>query len=111
MRGLKAKLATDPQFRSILAELKRRKLRLLHFERGGARSYWGGSLDKDTGAVKGKNRLGQLMHELMNSKMYEVLATTPSKDNDDEAAAAEAEPAAAAQAEITAAAAARALVQ
>lgn len=105
MRGLKAKLATDLQFRSILTELKRRKLRLLHFERGGARSYWGGSLDKDTGAVKGKNRLGQLMHELMNSKLYQVLeATTPSTDNDNEAAAAEPEPAAAAESETAAAA-------
>ena len=67
MRGLKAKLGIDAQFKSILTELKRRKVRLLHFERGGARSFWGGSVDKDTGAVKGTNRLGQLMHELMDT--------------------------------------------
>ncbi len=59
--ALDARLAQDELFTRILRST--RGLVLLHFERSGARSYWGGSLDRQTGLIKGENRLGAMMME------------------------------------------------
>jgi predicted NAD-dependent protein-ADP-ribosyltransferase YbiA (DUF1768 family) len=59
--ALRSRLVVDSTFRTVLTEVHRRKIRLLHFERGGAKSYWGGSLNKDTGGINGVNRLGQML--------------------------------------------------
>ncbi len=59
--AVEARWEQDDLFRRILVST--RGLQLLHFERSGARSFWGGSLDKQTGRIKGTNRLGTLMME------------------------------------------------
>ena len=56
-----ARIEQHPVYRSILEALVRSGGRLLHFDRTGARSYWGGKLlDATTGEIAGKNRLGVL---------------------------------------------------
>ena len=64
MTALRARLACDAVFRQVLAACHARQLKLLHFERGGAESYWGGCLRKSDGKQLGQNRLGQMMMEL-----------------------------------------------
>ncbi|MCA9710806.1 MAG: NADAR family protein [Myxococcales bacterium] len=59
--AIEARWAQDELFRRILVST--RGLRLLHFERAGARSFWGGSLDATTGELQGTNRLGAIMTE------------------------------------------------
>ena len=59
--AVEARWEQDELFRRILVST--RGMQLLHFERAGARSFWGGSLDKQTGRIKGTNRLGTLMME------------------------------------------------
>ena len=63
-RALKARAKSDPIFGKILRETHKRRLYLLHFERGGEKSYWGGSIRKDTGQLVGNNRLGKLLMTL-----------------------------------------------
>ena len=57
--ALEARWEQDDRFRTIL--LSTRGMRLLHFERAGARSFWGGSLRKSDGLPQGENTLGKLM--------------------------------------------------
>lgn len=59
--AIEARWAQDELFRRVL--LSTRGLQLLHFERAGARSFWGGSLDEQTGQIRGTNRLGTIMME------------------------------------------------
>lgn len=59
---LAARHDQQPLFRSVLAST--RGLTLLHFERAGARSYWGGSLRTDDAQIQGENRLGLLLMAL-----------------------------------------------
>lgn len=60
--ALDARWEQDPLFRDVLRST--RGLALLHFERAGARSYWGGSLRKTDGMPQGENHLGKLMTAL-----------------------------------------------
>eukprot|EP00928_Gymnodinium_smaydae_P043729 TRINITY_DN29249_c0_g1_i3.p1 TRINITY_DN29249_c0_g1~~TRINITY_DN29249_c0_g1_i3.p1 ORF type:complete len:323 (-),score=42.84 TRINITY_DN29249_c0_g1_i3:86-1054(-) len=59
---LEARWASDPDFRRILFEAKRQRVHLVHFERSGASSYWGGCI-KD-GDILGQNKLGEMLMEL-----------------------------------------------
>jgi predicted NAD-dependent protein-ADP-ribosyltransferase YbiA (DUF1768 family) len=61
LRVLRQRAAADALFGRILRAVHTRGLRLLHFERAGARSYWGGSISRGTGELVGENRLGKLM--------------------------------------------------
>eukprot|EP00756_Hemistasia_phaeocysticola_P029587 Hpha_TRINITY_DN1623_c0_g1::TRINITY_DN1623_c0_g1_i2::g.48912::m.48912 len=67
MAALRARLRVDAVFRSILLRTAERGLRLVHFERQGQRSYWGGSVDPSSGEVRGRNRLGEMLMELRAS--------------------------------------------
>uniref|UniRef100_A0A7S4K919 NADAR domain-containing protein n=1 Tax=Odontella aurita TaxID=265563 RepID=A0A7S4K919_9STRA len=58
---VRARFDEDEDFRKILQIVSRNGAYLLHFERSGAKSYWGGSVAKDTGRVQGNNALGELM--------------------------------------------------
>jgi predicted NAD-dependent protein-ADP-ribosyltransferase YbiA (DUF1768 family) len=64
MQALRARLSCDASFREILAACDARQLQLLHFERGGDRSYWGGSIRSSDGSQVGQNRLGRMLMEL-----------------------------------------------
>ena len=60
---IRARIEQDVMFRSILKVIGKRNLHLGHFERSGERSYWGASVDKVTGRINGRNRLGILLME------------------------------------------------
>lgn len=64
--ALQARWEQDELFARIVRST--RGMTLLHFERAGARSYWGGSLDKQTGRIKGQNRLGTMMMALRDGE-------------------------------------------
>jgi len=64
LAALRARFAVDSLFREILAACHAKELHLLHFERGGAKSYWGGSVRKADGEQVGVNRLGEMLMEL-----------------------------------------------
>ena len=64
MAALRARLSCDNLFRDILAAVHARQLQLLHFERAGAKSYWGGSIRKADGVQMGRNRLGEMLMQL-----------------------------------------------
>ncbi len=63
---LEARYADDPMFRKILHASKELNVVLLHYERSGAKAYWGGAV-KD-GHIVGKNRLGEMMMLLRDGK-------------------------------------------
>lgn len=65
-RALQARLEVDAEFRKILEASKEANVRLVHYERSGARSYWGGAV-KD-GAVVGTNKLGKMLMALREGK-------------------------------------------
>jgi len=65
-RALRARARQDTLFRQILLTTHKRRLYLLHFERLGRKSYWGGSICKTTGKPVGTNRLGTLLMTLRN---------------------------------------------
>jgi predicted NAD-dependent protein-ADP-ribosyltransferase YbiA (DUF1768 family) len=60
MQIIEARLE-EPVFRSILMEIGARKIQLVHFDRCGGKSFWGGTLSSTSGHVSGTNRLGQLL--------------------------------------------------
>jgi len=65
MKGLiQRRLRDDPTFRDILTYVMQGDHpMLLHFERSGAKSYWGGSIN-EKGEIVGVNRLGKIMMEV-----------------------------------------------
>lgn len=76
---LRARWVSDPAFRSILIASQGKYL--LHFERTGIKSFWGGSIDKKSGEIKGQNILGKMMMKLRETtcsqyKQYCQGATT-----------------------------------
>jgi len=71
--GLLERERTDKMFSKILKRTKSRDIYLLHFERTGVKSYWGGSY-KD-GVISGSNVLGRMMMMLR-----ENISESPSYD-------------------------------
>lgn len=65
-RILEARYANDPMFRKILHASKELGVVLLHYERSGAKAYWGGAVKE--GQIVGKNRLGEMMMLLRDGK-------------------------------------------
>jgi len=65
---LRARWVSDGEFRSILIASQGKYL--LHFERTGIKSFWGGSLNKTDQTPQGKNTLGKLMMELRDTSLY-----------------------------------------
>ena len=64
-RGVRARWQQDDLFRAIVEQTT--GLTLLHFERAGARSFWGGSLHRQTRQLQGDNRLGRLIMALRDA--------------------------------------------
>ena len=64
---LASRFKRDDTFRKILQDLHTQGYYLLHVERSGPRSFWGGS--DASGAVQGENMLGKIMMELMDDEM------------------------------------------
>jgi predicted NAD-dependent protein-ADP-ribosyltransferase YbiA (DUF1768 family) len=58
-----SRLQQDPLFTSILTAIGHRRIRLVHFDRSGSKSYWGGVVDPLTGTVRGTNKLGIILTE------------------------------------------------
>ena len=83
-RALRARARQDEQFRNILLETKRRNLYLLHFDRSGKRSYWGGSVNKTTGQVQGTNQLGKLLMILRDSIAQEQEEEDEGEDEEED---------------------------
>tara|TARA_B110000908_G_scaffold163832_1_gene210944 strand:- start:602 stop:1183 length:582 start_codon:yes stop_codon:yes gene_type:complete len=65
--AIQSRVEQDELFRTILLETRTRNIYLLHFERSGANSYWGGSLNKQTVTVKGLNILGGIIMKIRDS--------------------------------------------
>eukprot|EP00933_Yihiella_yeosuensis_P032906 TRINITY_DN26588_c0_g1_i2.p1 TRINITY_DN26588_c0_g1~~TRINITY_DN26588_c0_g1_i2.p1 ORF type:complete len:305 (-),score=66.32 TRINITY_DN26588_c0_g1_i2:394-1308(-) len=63
-KALCSRASVDEDFCKILREVHVQGAILLHFERSGAKSYWGGSLDKSSGQQRGCNRLGEMLMAL-----------------------------------------------
>lgn len=61
---VKARWEQDPLFRNILRAIQAREWELLHFERAGVKSFWGGVISKKTGKICGKNVLGELLMKI-----------------------------------------------
>lgn len=68
---LKARADVDPRFKAMLIDLARRNVRIVHHDRAGARSYWGGSFpaaikekDRTPSDFHGVNKFGILLEEL-----------------------------------------------
>ena len=62
MKGiLEKRWSMDARFREILREVLKSGRSLLHFERSGAKSFWGGCVSKTKGLVVGQNMLGKIM--------------------------------------------------
>ena len=64
LEALQCRLAQDPLFRRVLVATHQQKIFLLHVDRSGAKSYWGGSVSKTTGEVVGQNKLGYTLMDL-----------------------------------------------
>jgi hypothetical protein len=62
--ALGQRMGCDPVFRRVLAEVARQRVLLQHFERSGAKSYWGGCVSKASGQWHGRNRLGEILCQL-----------------------------------------------
>jgi predicted NAD-dependent protein-ADP-ribosyltransferase YbiA (DUF1768 family) len=60
---IEARLKQHVEFRSILKAVADRNIQLVHFDRSGVKSYWGASVNAQTGQVQGANRLGLLLME------------------------------------------------
>jgi len=74
-------------FREALRAVAARGWRLLHFERAGAKSFWGGAVSRATGQVEGANALGEMLMALAAARDgAEVVATRPLKAARTEAA-------------------------
>jgi len=63
-RALQCRACSDEAFSRILREVHAQSVTLLHFERSGAGSYWGGNVSKETGKPQGGNRLGEMLMRL-----------------------------------------------
>jgi len=63
-RALQCRACCDAEFCAILREVHAQSVVLLHFERSGARSYWGGNVNRETGVPQGRNRLGEMLMKL-----------------------------------------------
>jgi ribA/ribD-fused uncharacterized protein len=70
---LKARYEQDDVFRAILQACHDKGAYLLHFERSGAKAYWGGSVGPD-GDVRGTNKLGTIMMGLVAPQQSNVQA-------------------------------------
>jgi predicted NAD-dependent protein-ADP-ribosyltransferase YbiA (DUF1768 family) len=74
-RIIEARLKQDVVFRSILTYIGTQNIQLVHFDRSGVRSYWGATVNAQTGIVSGANRLGLLLTEAawrLQSKMTDA---------------------------------------
>jgi predicted NAD-dependent protein-ADP-ribosyltransferase YbiA (DUF1768 family) len=58
-----SRIQQDPLFASVLTAVGNQHVELVHFDRSGSKSYWGGVVDTKTGRVHGKNRLGVILTE------------------------------------------------
>ena len=74
---LLARWVSDGEFRSILIASQGKNL--LHFERTGPKSFWGGSIDKKSGEIKGQNTLGKIMMKLRDDYEVSNACETPTK--------------------------------
>ena len=64
---LRARFGSDGEFRSILSASQGKYL--LHFERSGRKSFWGGSLNKADQTPQGQNTLGKMMMKLRETTL------------------------------------------
>ena len=69
---LRARYRADALFRHILAQTHRHQIYLLHFERSGAKSVWGGCLKNRE--IHGQNLLGHLLMKLRAAPPSEKVA-------------------------------------
>tara|TARA_Y100001958_G_C21247493_1_gene578881 strand:- start:1662 stop:2309 length:648 start_codon:yes stop_codon:yes gene_type:complete len=65
LKILKYRFENEELFKMILMEISKKKITLLHFERSGKGSYWGGAIRKEDHQVVGRNRLGEMMMSLV----------------------------------------------
>ena len=68
-KAIMCRFEQDELFRQVLASTK--GMKLLHFERSGARSFWGGNFSRQTGEAVGENQLGILMTAIRDKGINE----------------------------------------
>lgn len=61
---IQSRYEQDEVFRQILNACRERGITLLHFERSGKKSFWGGSVSRNDGNIQGENQLGKIMMEI-----------------------------------------------
>ncbi len=61
---VQARFEQDPVFRQIVTALNKAGIKIKHFERSGAKSFWGGNFSKQTGEWRGGNHLGKILMSL-----------------------------------------------
>ena len=67
---LRSRWHHDVEFREILLETQRQGLHLVHFERSGSRSFWGGCISKEDGmSVVGGNVLGKILMQMTHERL------------------------------------------
>jgi DNA-directed RNA polymerase subunit H (RpoH/RPB5) len=71
---LQARYEVDEEFRKILEASKESNVGLLHYERSGPSSYWGGAVKE--GAIVGENKLGKMMMALREGKGGDEVSVT-----------------------------------
>ncbi len=64
---VEARWTQQSLFRGVLESTD--KLTLLHYERGGAHSFWGGNLRKSDATLQGQNTLGELLMSLRDGTL------------------------------------------
>lgn len=65
LKIMKYRFENEGLFKMIMMEISKKKITLLHFERSGKRSYWGGAIRKEDHQIVGRNRLGEMMMSLV----------------------------------------------
>ena len=67
---LRSRWHHDVEFREILLETQRQGFHLVHFERSGSRSFWGGCISKeDNITVVGGNMLGKILMQMTHERL------------------------------------------
>ena len=66
---LRSRWHHDAEFRDIMIETQRQGFHLVHFERSGSSSFWGGCISKEDGTVRGNNMLGRMLMTLAQERM------------------------------------------
>jgi hypothetical protein len=67
--AIRARSSVDPLYTAALKQSAQGDWLWLHFDRSGAKSYWGGHVSKETGEWKGRNRRVELLMQQVGKNL------------------------------------------